>query len=157
MRREPLELGGELVVELCGVMRMNAGGRKQPPGVRIGQLDRSPGARPAGARHDHLHDPGGVGPCDDLRAIAVETVVRQVYTDVDERHVLILSAPIPGLAVSWQNACMRRQPAWLCAAAASAALANVGGTAHGADAAAASRWLDVESRIQYAYYTEDRR
>jgi len=52
---------------------------------------------------------------------------------------------------------MRTQRAWLVAAAAGAAIVNVGGAAQGAEAASASRWLDVESRIQYAYYTEDRR
>lgn len=53
--------------------------------------------------------------------------------------------------------CMSRQRAWLLAAAASAAIANVGSTVRAADATVSSRWLDVESRIQYAYYTEDRR
>ena len=48
------------------------------------------------------------------------------------------------------------QRAWLVAAAAGAAIVNVGNAASAADADA-SRWLDVESRIQYAYYTEDRR
>lgn len=46
--------------------------------------------------------------------------------------------------------------AWLIAAVASAAIVNVGNAARAAEADS-SRWLDVESRIQYAYYTEDRR
>jgi len=52
---------------------------------------------------------------------------------------------------------MRTQRSWIVAAAAGAAIANVGGAAQGADSGVASRWLDVEGRIQYAYYTEDRR
>jgi len=52
---------------------------------------------------------------------------------------------------------MRTRRAWRVAAAAGAAIVNVGGAAQGAEAASASRWLDVETRIQYAYYTEDRR
>lgn len=51
---------------------------------------------------------------------------------------------------------MWAQRAWLVAAAASAAIVNVGSAAAAAEADS-SRWLDVESRIQYAYYTEDRR
>ncbi|MGH8218180.1 MAG: hypothetical protein ACREUT_06390 [Steroidobacteraceae bacterium] len=86
--------------------------------------------------------------------------MREVHADVDERHVGILSAGIPGLAVSWQNTLMWRQRAWVVGAAASAAIgiaiASTASAAWGADAQA-SRWLDVESRIQYAYYTEDRR
>jgi putative intracellular protease/amidase len=157
MRGEPLELGGKLTVELGGVVRMNTCGGKQLRGMRLGQLDRAPGARAARAGHDHLYHPGGKGPRNDLRAIPVKAVVRQVYADVDEHHVGILSAPIPGLPVSWQNGPMKTQRAWLAAAAAGAAVVNVSGAAQGADAAAASHWLDVESRIQYAYYTEDRR
>jgi tetratricopeptide (TPR) repeat protein len=38
-----------------------------------------------------------------------------------------------------------------------AACAIAGRVAQAAEGASTSRWLDVESRIQYAYYTEDRR
>jgi len=48
------------------------------------------------------------------------------------------------------------QRAWLVAAAASAAVVNLGNAARAAEVDS-SRWLDIESRIQYAYYTEDRR
>src|SRR5579875_1429665 len=151
MRCEPFQLNGELVRQFRGMVRMDARGREQPARVRFGQLERAVRALAARAGHDHLYDAGGARAGDDLRPVAIEAVVREIDADVDERHLGILGR------AGYAGKMLRRWTMHARLALAAAAVAAIDGAAAAGGAAAISRWLDLESRIQYAYYTEDRR
>ncbi len=155
MRGELLQLRREDIVELRSMVRMDTGGREQPARMRIGELDGPSGALAAGASHDHLHDTGSPRSRDDLGPVAIEAVVREIDADVDESHVHILSRAPRGYAAEMLG--MRSKRALLAVGAAATASLILSTGARAADAAGADRWLDIESRIEYAYYTEDRR
>src|SRR5262249_28048657 len=162
--RAPFRGGGELgglselvTAELTRVVRMPARGRKQPRGVRARESDGAGGAREARAGDDHLHDPGLRGACQHRLAVGVVALVREVDADVDEPgrgachggcvkvdHVTVIllnGDPLP------------RLPTRCLLALAAAALGALASGARADDA----QWRDLENRIQYGYYTEDRR
>ena len=127
--RERLEIRD---IELSGVVRMNSGGGEESPGMLAYERQRAHAARERRAGDHHLHDAGRVGACDRGITIVIVAVVCEVDADVDQR---------------WRRGGLRQRS--LPAVAAALALAIT--TARADDVA----WRDIESRIQFGYYTED--
>jgi hypothetical protein len=161
------KLGERLAPELTGVVRMHAGGREQAPRMGTCECNGAARARECRARHDELDDAGRRGTREYGVPIGVVTVVREIDADVDERggracprgcakvgHVTaILLNGAPVLRRPHADAVPRRaRPSSLLVLAA-ATLAALAGAAWADEA----QWRDLESRIQYGYYTEDRR
>jgi hypothetical protein len=70
--------------EFLRVMRMNTRRRAKSSRVRARELDRRSRAREAAARDQHVLDADRDGGCDELLAIRVKAVVREVESDIDE-------------------------------------------------------------------------
>ena len=72
--------------EFAGMVRMHASRGVQAPRVRTGQSQRGGARGHGGTRDDQLGNAGGARAREDLLAIAIEAVVREVYAYVDEPH-----------------------------------------------------------------------
>ena len=168
----PCELRGRLEIrdiELSGVVRMNSGGGEESPGMLACERQRAHAARERRAGDHHLHDAGRVGACDRGITIVIVAVVCEVDADVDQRwrrggQCLRCCAMVRHdrtYLTEWGNvrrttgsehSASRRvglRQRSLPAVAAALALAIT--TARADDVA----WRDIESRIQFGYYTED--
>ena len=164
--RERLETRG---IELGGVVRVNSGGGEESPGMLACERQRAHAARERRAGDHHLHDAGRVGACDRGITIVIVAVVCEVDADVDQRwrrggQCLRCCAMVRHdrtYLTEWGNvrrttgsehSASRRvglRQRSLPAVAAALALAIT--TARADDVA----WRDIESRIQFGYYTED--
>jgi hypothetical protein len=78
------QLGEQLRREVCSVMGMQPGGCKEPRRIFLRQLDRAACAWAARSRDDHLNHAGRSCALQNLTAIGVVAVVREVYADVDK-------------------------------------------------------------------------
>ena len=166
---ELCERGKTSGIELGGVVRVNSRRGEESPGMLAceGHGAHAAGERCAG--DDHLHNARGVRTREHGIAVAIVAVVCQIDADVDERRgrgggrrrccvmvwhdwaYLTEWADVQRTTVTDRGASRRsgrRQPS-LPAVAAVLALAVT--TARADDVA----WRDIESRIQYGYYTED--
>ena len=68
------------------MVRVYAGGRKQTPWARTRQFKRGLTRDQCRPRDDELHDIGGLSSLDDLGAIHVEIIVREVDANIDKFH-----------------------------------------------------------------------
>jgi hypothetical protein len=143
--------------QIRGVMRMHTGRGKQVLAVRPREARRLVAPGGARARDDHLHDPGGAGTGDDRVAVRVKAVVAEIHTDINQLHRITneTGRPIARHGDSGTMALMSDLAHSLLASAALGLLAA--GLGAQPAAAADTDWRDVESRIQYAWYTEDAR
>ena len=167
---KPRELGerGEThAIELGGVVRMNSRGGEESPGMLACQCHGTHAARHGGAGHDHLQDAGSVRPRDDRITIAVVAVVREVDADVHQRRgrggecrrCCAMVCHDCGYLTEWGNVqrttvadgSASRREGLRRRSLLAAAVALAVTSAHADDV----QWRDIESRIQYGYYTED--
>jgi len=169
---KPCQLGerGETSgVELGGVVRMNSRGGEQPPRMLACQCHRTHAACQRGSGDDHLHDAGGVRPRDDGITVAVVAVVCEVDADVDQRRgrggecrrccamvchdcgYLTEWGYVPRTTVTEGSASRRGRRRRRSLLTTAAAVVLVTSAARADDV----QWRDIESRIQYGYYTED--
>jgi hypothetical protein len=171
---ERTELAQQFAVELECVVRMNTGGREELARPAARKFDRGTGTRAARAGHDHLRDARRGGARDDCVAVGIEALMRQINPDIDERRcgprggVRGACAIVRHARGSFyrrakhpmrsKNKCPSGRASSLAAAAGWSLVAALGVSASDTRAPAAdTNWQDVESRIQYGYYTEDLR
>ena len=163
------ERGKTRGIELRGVVRMNPRGGEESLGILACESQRAHAARECRAGDHHLHDAGRARPRDHGITIAIVAVVCEVDADVDQpwgrgdecRRCCAMVRHVWAYFTEWGNVRRtaltdgsalrrpgRRQPSLPVVAA---ALALAVSAARADDVA----WRDVESRIQYGYYTED--
>ena len=68
-------------------MWMNARSAPKALWCGLNEVDRLLRACDGAARDDHARDAGCSGASDDLVAIVIEAVMREICADVDDRHV----------------------------------------------------------------------
>jgi hypothetical protein len=167
--RKLSERGKTRGIELGGVVRMNSRGSEESPGMLACESQRAHAARECRAGDDHLHDAGRVCPREHGITIAIVAVVSEVDADVDQRRgrggacrrCCAMVRHTSAYLTEWRNVrrttltdgstfrrAGRRDPSLPVVAA---ALALAVTSARADDVA----WRDIESRIQYGYYTED--
>lgn len=81
---ELAQLRQQLLGELFRVVRMYTRSREELPGMSTRHFDSSTGTRPARASYHHLHYASRHGARNDGVTISIETVVRQIDTDIDQ-------------------------------------------------------------------------
>jgi len=167
--RELGERGETRGIELGGVVRVNSGGGEQSPGMLACECHCSHAARQRGTGDHHLEDAGSVRPRHDRIAVAIVAVVREVDADIDQRRgrggecrrCCAMVCHDCGYLTEWGNvqrttvadgSASRRGGLCRRAVLATAAALTLAVTAARADDV---QWRDIESRIQYGYYTED--
>ncbi len=134
-------------VEVGRMMRVDPRGGAEPDRVGGGERDGFATARDARPGHHHLYHAGAQRAPADRLPVRIEARMGEVDADVDQFHLFDVRR-----GETWR-AMIRRLPLL-------ALFGLLGPLACGAaegDLAPDSRWLDVESQIQYYYYTEDER
>jgi len=145
-RGERGELLQRRLVELGSVMRMNAGRASKALRIAAHQVERRARARQRAAGDQHVRDADRIRAPDDVRSIAVETVVGEIDADVDE------------LGGQWGESAARAACAIVsgmnCSATSCGLLLALLATG-AASAESVAELDDAAARMQYAFYTGD--
>jgi len=167
---ERAQFGRALGGEFARVVRVDAGRREEPAAVLARQTDRALRRGKRRARDDHLRDARDAGAFDHRLAIGIVTVVREIDADVDELCRSDGGGRSRGCAMVWHESAHsneqgseQRMPVTSAAGCRRArwrarwvaALPLMLPIASGVASGGPPEWRDIESRIQYGYYTED--